>query len=69
MIVPGDITPTNQEFRKELTQIYNVNDVNELVAKDRNGNRYYIFTITPAAKRDYAKAYGYDSVGAADSEK
>ena len=54
-------TPTNQEFRKELVNIYGVNDIKELQIK--NNNIYYKdFTLTLSAKQDYVKAYGYDSI-------
>lgn len=54
-------TPTNQEFRKELVNIYGVNDIKEL-QKCVKGSYYYPFTLTLSAKQDYAKAYGYDSI-------
>ena len=54
-------TPTNQEFRKELVNIYGVNDIKEL-QKCVKGSYYYPFTLTLSAKQDYVKAYGYDSI-------
>lgn len=54
-------TPTNQEFRKELVNIYGVNDIKDIQSKVK-GNWYYPFTLTLSAKQDYVKAYGYDSI-------
>ena len=54
-------TPTNQEFRKELVNIFGVNDIKDLQSKVK-GNWYYPFTLTLSTKKDYAKAYGYDSI-------
>lgn len=53
--------PTNQEFRKELINIYGVNDIKDLQSKVK-GNWYYPFTLTLSAKQDYVKVYGYDSI-------
>lgn len=55
-------TPTNQEFRKELVNIYKVSDIKELEKKSPKGNRYYPFALTLSTKQDYIKAYGYDSI-------
>lgn len=55
-------TPTNQEFRKELVNIYKASDIKELEKKSPKGNRYYPFTLTISAKQDYINVYGYDSI-------
>ena len=54
-------SPTNQEFRKELVNIYKVNDIKDIQSKVK-GNWYYPFTLTLSAKQDYVKAYGYDNI-------
>lgn len=54
-------TPTNQEFRKELVNIYGVNDIKDLQSKVK-GNWYYPFTLTLSTKKDYVQVYGYDNI-------
>lgn len=50
---------TNQAFKKELSQMLNV-DIQSLIKRTKT-NTFYSFTLTTQAKRDYVKIYGYDS--------
>lgn len=50
---------TNQAFKKELSEMLNV-DIKSLVKRTKT-NTFYTFTLTTQAKRDYVKIYGYDS--------
>lgn len=50
---------TNQAFKKELSEMLNV-DIKSLVKRTKT-NTFYTFTLTTQSKRDYVKIYGYDS--------
>lgn len=50
---------TNQAFKKELSEMLNV-DIKSLVKRTKT-NTFYTFTLTTQTKRDYVKIYGYDS--------
>ncbi len=51
-------TVTSREFKKELEQILETDDI----SRKTNGQTYYIFTLTNEAKTDYVKIYGFDSI-------
>lgn len=56
----GGYIPTKREFRQELANKLINGDIKALERKS-DGNRYYTFTLTAEAKREYVSQYGFDT--------
>lgn len=56
----GNHPVSKQNFNKELTALFKVEKIKD-IQKTINGTYYFIFTLTPEAKEEYRKIYGYDS--------
>ncbi len=53
-------TAKKSEFKKEIAEFLNMT-VDEITTRS-NSDRFYIFTLTIEAKKEYARAYGSDSI-------